>query len=118
MMSDVESEEVASRVDAFVEKVNAQRHERMLLKDVPSFLRNPSPDDEGDDGISTDWRIAKVDNAAAIATLEVKIGMAFPPSFRRLIARYCFPARSVSVTGFAEGRMLRTSRTPFDAVGD
>ena len=89
-MSAVRSEEVAGLVDAFVQKVNLRRHERMQLEDVPPFLRQPSPDDAADRW--TDWRILKADNSASIEGLETRLGRSFPSSFRSLIARYCFPA--------------------------
>lgn len=92
MMAVVESQELTSLVDAFVERVNTRRRHRLLLKQVPPFLRQPSSDENDDDGVSTDWRIVRVDNAASTASLEDRIGKSFPPSFRNLIARYCFPA--------------------------
>jgi len=92
MISVVEFQELASLVDGFVEKVNKGRRERLQLKEVPRFLRHRSADENDDDGLSTDWRILRVDNSAATASLEGRIGTSFPASFRSLIARYCFPA--------------------------
>jgi hypothetical protein len=91
-MAVVDSQELASLVDAFVEKVHMRRRHRLPLEEVPPFLRQPSPDESDDDGISTDWRIVRVDNAAAIGSVEGRMGRSFPASFRSLIARYCFPA--------------------------
>lgn len=80
--------QIEKLIDQFVSRANSHSREHLLLLDeVPESLREaPS------DGISTNWRIARADHAAAVRVLQDKIKKRLPPSFEYFISNYSFPA--------------------------
>lgn len=80
-------------IDEFVARVNSSIRERLCLEEVPAELRVPSVSSFMEDPLDlTDWRIIAADHSSRIESLERRLGLRFPASFRSLIGRYSFPA--------------------------
>jgi hypothetical protein len=92
-MARTTTDDVASLVDAFVERINAQPREPKALDEVPPFLRENADDSQPDviDGC-TNWRIVKCDNSRRLDELQKRTGRSFPPSFEYFVDHYAFPA--------------------------
>ena len=80
-------------IDAFVARVNSSPRERLCLEEVPAQLRVPSVSSFTEDPLDlTEWQIIAADHSSRIESLERRLGLRFPPSFRSLVSRYSFPA--------------------------
>jgi hypothetical protein len=86
--------QIASLVDAFVQRVNSRPRQHESMEKVPEFLREESTESSADGPIEgwTSWRIVRRNNAACVDELEKQVGRPFPPSFQYFLANYSFPA--------------------------
>lgn len=87
--------EIDSLIDSFVDYVNSSEPEPEFEKDVPPFLRRgPAITGTKSDELFK-WAIVPSDNLKRIDSLEKRIGINFPKSFRSLLTRYSYPAFEV-----------------------
>ena len=90
---------VNSVIDRFVRAVNTGHREPKLDMELPLSLRVA----ESDHGFF-DWHIGPHAEINWIEGVEEKLPHPFPPSFRSLVTRYCFPS-------FAIGPLLLFANT-------
>ena len=74
-------------IDRFVELINISPREAMFDYEVPPELRL-TVNEHG----WWDWQVKASDDIDWIESLETRLSMRFPPSFRSLVTRYQFPA--------------------------
>jgi hypothetical protein len=91
-------------IDRFVEAINRLPREPGLDDEIPPSVRGDVLDPETDHPYF-DWQIRPWQGIDWIEPVEEKLGLALPPTYRSLVARYVFPA-------FEAGRLLVSANTP------
>ncbi len=87
-MKDLSSSKIIEKISIFVARINGGKKQRIFSSDYPASIRNGEIDSNG----LCDWDIKSYNFEPIISSLEDKLGLILPTSYRLFVGRNLFPS--------------------------